>query len=365
MAACNRCGEEIDFRYVDGRCVPIHSGGGWTCSPARAGNAGRILNSTTRSRSSWDSDFTRPTTCPVCHGSVFFVRHNGGSVWLDDLGWPWPKHPCFDNAGEPTRSFGNWVGGAVHLTNPKFGVVTQFDSSLRGEEPVIEVRLNDKSRFALTLRRNSGKDELLGSIVVISVEDGLLLDARLGEIPFCEASELPSDPNGSTRCPRCKAWIKVNQFASHSEYCREHFQPKKIQPDNSKPTTTLPLKAPETQASAGSRFPKGASVTGGPSIGTPQGDSIRKSPLFDGESIITRLEAAMVEKEKRITAEAERVGKMSWPECSKPDHFDQEFRTAQAQAAQLAAKTSPSIRKEVLRALRLNEWALLKAMKPQ
>jgi hypothetical protein len=27
---------------------------------------------------------------------VYWVRHNGGSVWIDELGPPWPKHPCFD-----------------------------------------------------------------------------------------------------------------------------------------------------------------------------------------------------------------------------------------------------------------------------
>lgn len=29
---------------------------------------------------------------------MFFVRHNGGSVWFDELGWPWPVHPCFADA---------------------------------------------------------------------------------------------------------------------------------------------------------------------------------------------------------------------------------------------------------------------------
>ena len=31
---------------------------------------------------------------------------NGGRVFFDDLGWPWPKHPCTDNqgkAGRPTK----------------------------------------------------------------------------------------------------------------------------------------------------------------------------------------------------------------------------------------------------------------------
>jgi hypothetical protein len=45
-------------------------------------------------------DFTRPTTCPECGAPVFFVRHNGGSVWFDELGPPWDKHGCFaDDAG--------------------------------------------------------------------------------------------------------------------------------------------------------------------------------------------------------------------------------------------------------------------------
>lgn len=41
-------------------------------------------------------DLSRTTTCPRCGAAVYFVRHNGGSVWLDDLGYPWPKHPCFE-----------------------------------------------------------------------------------------------------------------------------------------------------------------------------------------------------------------------------------------------------------------------------
>lgn len=41
------------------------------------------------------------THCPYCRADVYFVRHNNGSVWLDALGWPWPKHPCF-NSPDPS-----------------------------------------------------------------------------------------------------------------------------------------------------------------------------------------------------------------------------------------------------------------------
>src|SRR5260221_9367601 len=43
--------------------------------------------------------FTIPNaSCPVCGASVFFYQspHNG-RVFFDELGPPWPKHPCTDN----------------------------------------------------------------------------------------------------------------------------------------------------------------------------------------------------------------------------------------------------------------------------
>ncbi|PKI12781.1 hypothetical protein [Colwellia sp. 12G3] len=40
-------------------------------------------------------DVCSPTTCQYCQSEIYFVRHNGGSVWLDELGAPWNKHQCF------------------------------------------------------------------------------------------------------------------------------------------------------------------------------------------------------------------------------------------------------------------------------
>jgi hypothetical protein len=39
--------------------------------------------------------------CPVCKKSVFFYESpNGGRVFFDELGPPWPKHSCTDNQKE-------------------------------------------------------------------------------------------------------------------------------------------------------------------------------------------------------------------------------------------------------------------------
>ena len=86
MAICNKCGEEIEFRYIDGVVTPLHLHGGW-CEGSLSAH---VKSSTTH----YDRDFCRPTKCPQCKSDVFFIRHNGGSVYVDELGWPWPRHLC-------------------------------------------------------------------------------------------------------------------------------------------------------------------------------------------------------------------------------------------------------------------------------
>lgn len=45
------------------------------------------------------SSFTNPNAhCPVCGANVFFYQSPyGGKVYFDELGPPWPRHPCTDN----------------------------------------------------------------------------------------------------------------------------------------------------------------------------------------------------------------------------------------------------------------------------
>jgi hypothetical protein len=69
------------------------------------------------------SSFTIPNaSCPVCGESVFYYCNNyGSSVFFDELGPPWPKHPCTDNSTKilpkPFRS----LPRSEHLpTKPKW-----------------------------------------------------------------------------------------------------------------------------------------------------------------------------------------------------------------------------------------------------
>ena len=47
--------------------------------------------------------YTNPNAkCPVCGASVFYYKSpNGGRVFFDELGPPWPKHPCTDTDSKP------------------------------------------------------------------------------------------------------------------------------------------------------------------------------------------------------------------------------------------------------------------------
>jgi len=51
--------------------------------------------------------YTTPNaTCPVCGAQVYFYRSpDDGRVFFDDLGPPWPKHPCTDNPCSPSFSW--------------------------------------------------------------------------------------------------------------------------------------------------------------------------------------------------------------------------------------------------------------------
>ena len=68
--------------------------------------------------------------CPVCCMSVFFYQSPYGCrVFFDELGPPWPKHPCTDNKSTPRR---------LHLKKPrvaKFATSRKHSWQREGWEP--------------------------------------------------------------------------------------------------------------------------------------------------------------------------------------------------------------------------------------
>jgi hypothetical protein len=81
MPICRYCGQPIRFRMLEGQCVPM----GCDCSNQEI-EPGLLTSRLAK---------CFPARCPICGGEAFFIRHNGGSAWFEELGWPWEKHPCF------------------------------------------------------------------------------------------------------------------------------------------------------------------------------------------------------------------------------------------------------------------------------
>lgn len=52
--------------------------------------------------------------CPRCGQPVWFYRNpNGGCAYFDELGVPWPKHPCMDTRSMEDRA-ARWQARAVY-----------------------------------------------------------------------------------------------------------------------------------------------------------------------------------------------------------------------------------------------------------
>lgn len=105
-ATCQFCQGSIRFRTISGSIIPLHDGDVRCPTAERNGQP----------------DVCWRTTCPICGAPVFFVRHNGGAVWFDELGKPWEKHGCFAHSAAapepPTKDAGYVVLVRVRDVKP-------------------------------------------------------------------------------------------------------------------------------------------------------------------------------------------------------------------------------------------------------
>lgn len=86
------------------------------------------------SRGTVDSYVNPNAHCPVCGAPVYFYRSPyDGRVFFDDLGWPWPKHPCTDNSYEPRRATRDSVSNSI----PRLEPVWRID----GWEPLLSCKV--------------------------------------------------------------------------------------------------------------------------------------------------------------------------------------------------------------------------------
>lgn len=140
MSICSRCGGGIRFRTMDGQVIPM--GGGCSCITINPNLFNERYDRYDEPEESCSSSSCYATQCPECGGEVYFIKHNGGSVWLDPpLGQPWHKHGCFEFNDERLRKNYQKANGL------KKTLVSMTKNSNRGDRKILGVVVSVQFRM--------------------------------------------------------------------------------------------------------------------------------------------------------------------------------------------------------------------------
>ena len=147
---------------------------GWGGEGHLGGNHLGGPGSVAQARPSWPADdFCRPTTYPICGSSqVWFIRHNGGSIWADSLGIPWPIHHCFDEGDSSSRPLHQLAAASRSLFEPRLGIITATRRDLILGDLHLDLAWGEGRTAKLRCRLAGPADGFLGDLVVVFAQIG-------------------------------------------------------------------------------------------------------------------------------------------------------------------------------------------------
>jgi hypothetical protein len=148
----------------------------------------------------YEDNFCRPTYCPICREEVFFVRHNGGSVWFDSLGKPWPKHACFDTSKTRNRYYYHSIEYGWNSTYGVhkrllryareydidwFGIVTEVEFQPGQLQNRLKFRSANDEMDIVYISSQYDLTPLIGEFVLVSTEMRIIIFVCLDKVvPF-------------------------------------------------------------------------------------------------------------------------------------------------------------------------------------
>jgi hypothetical protein len=213
MATCSRCGNPVDFRYIGGRCIPLHASGG--CG-SRGGSSGTDFSGYHTSPES----ACFQTNCPKCGDGVFFIRHNGGSVWIDPpLGPPWYKHACFDDVsvtGQRSNLSSEYrlpvpAAGDDYTEEVILGVVSSTRVAPDRQFTDIFLETGASEFVSVTLKHNAGF--LLGKLCVLHTTEKAVWPVDGERYRYA----ISRTHFGLVTCQKCNVLIAQKNLAKHLE----------------------------------------------------------------------------------------------------------------------------------------------------
>jgi hypothetical protein len=234
MWTCSRCGETIEFRYIEGRRVPLHPGGGWACY----GYGGSSANDYAGYYRS-DESCCFLTTCPECGDEIYFVRHNGGAAWIDPpFGWPWYKHPCMDRHYMSAKGTRSTLVAESSATSEQrkdvvIGVVREAETSASKRCTVLNIETGSDQNIVLLMKNNAGF--LTGRLVIYNYEDKSVSWLENESYTFRVIVSIKTGADGyepsqtQIECPECHFVIDARKLSEHLKITHRFPQTRFVQ----------------------------------------------------------------------------------------------------------------------------------------
>lgn len=157
-------------------------------------------------------------TCPICGASVFFYQSPyGGRVFFDELGPPWPKHPCTNSSFDSTRSrtsSANSIRASIQMTGEK---VLRLDVDRLPVNTPIEASHWKRSIWSPLVCeeiRETPTHYARLSARVVYIENGYLVESPLLTIyTSCSPCSLEDRPLFIRRHPKYRGKYEISSFS--------------------------------------------------------------------------------------------------------------------------------------------------------
>lgn len=115
--------------------------------------------------------------CPVCGSAVYFYKSpDGGRVYFDELGPPWPKHPCIYPSGKNINSIAS-MSGIPRWDQNAWEPLIDFSISLIGGGNLYQINGKSDKSWQTFQFRLEGRFEV--EIVRFKEQPGVKVDLSL------------------------------------------------------------------------------------------------------------------------------------------------------------------------------------------
>ncbi len=324
-------------------------------------------------------DICYPTRCPIkgCE-PVWFIRHNGGSVWVDELGWPWPKHACFDESShhDSYACIALLANSQTGLTSPNLALLNRISHIGSPQGPKLQIGCLDGSLIVALGVPDLDYHQLLGELVILSQEAGLVRHSKFGDFPItilpdAKFEEDPfvyhfhRDTELQTKCPLCNGYFYEDEREEHMEHCPRTLQ--KLRPSSRTAKNYIVHPKPQKEWVACPKckcwvekknLPGHLSACRG--MKSPQVQKKKQNVAPAKESkIMLQLKFKHEAKEKKIVSAFQRIAKEAWLAAEGGQNPDERFRLAKHEAIRLIRSLSPHIRREVEHRFTSQKWSPL------